>query len=305
MPKVAIVGAGNVGGFTATRIAQENLAEVVLIDIVKGLAEGKALDIEDARWLLEYQNGCAGTDDFSQLAGAAIIVVTAGFARKPGETRQDLLNKNSRLIKDISLKVKQYAPDSIVIVVTNPVDTLTYYLYKTTGLDKRRVIGLGLSLDAARFANLISRKINCPVSDIKPMVIASHNEKMLPMARFTMVKGRPLSELLDEADIAELVRATRSRGAQIVSALGSGSAYVAPSAAVLRMVKAILGDAKEDALASVVLDGEYGLKDICFGTPVIIGKSGIEKVITLNLSAAESQEYLAAAKEIKQCLTLG
>lgn len=285
------------------RIASERLADVVLIDIAKGIAEGKALDIEDARWLLGYLNGCAGTDDFSMIAGAEVIVVTAGFARKPGESRQDLLNKNSRLIKDISLKIKQFSPDSIVIVVTNPVDTMTYYLYKTAGLDKRRVIGLGLSLDASRFANLISREINCPISDIKPMVIASHNERMMPLARFTMVKGRSLPELLGDCEIAELVRATRNRGAQIVAALGSGSAYVAPSAAVLRMVKAILNDAKEMSLASVVLDGEYGLKDICFGTPVVIGKAGIEEVVTLNLNASETEEFLAVAREVRQCLT--
>lgn len=286
------------------RIAQEKLADVALIDIAEGIAEGKGLDIEDARWLLGYQNGCAGTDDFSMIAGAAVIVVTAGFARKPGESRQDLLNKNSRLIKDIALKIRQYSPDSIVIVVTNPVDIMAYCLYKTAGLNKRRVIGLGLSLDASRFANLISRKINCPISDIKPMVIASHNERMMPLARFTMVKGRPLSQLLGDCEIAELVRATRNRGAQIVAALGSGSAYVAPSAAVLGMVKAILSDTKERSFASAVLDGEYGLKDICFGTPVVIGKSGIEEVEILNLNASETEEYLAAAMEIRQCLTL-
>lgn len=282
------------------RICQENLAEVVLLDIVKGTAAGKALDIEDGAWLLNYNPFIKATDDFSSLKDSDIIVITAGFARQPGETRQDLLNKNSRVIQDISYQIKKFSPRSIVIVVTNPVDMMTYLVYKKTGIERKRIIGLGLSLDASRFANLITKELNCLISDIEPVVVGSHNDKMLPLARFSRVKGKPLSELLSKERIDGIIQDTRNRGANIVAHLGSGSAYVAPSAAVLKMVQAILKDEKQKILAAAILDGEYGLQEVCIGTPVILGRNGIEKVIELELSSDEKKEFISAADEIKR-----
>jgi malate dehydrogenase len=300
MPKVAIIGAGNVGGFSSLRICQEKLAEVVLIDIAPGLACGKGLDIEDAGWLLDYQPAIKGSDDFSLLKDSEVIVITAGFARKPGESRQDLLNKNSLLIKDISSKIKQFSPQSIIIVVTNPVDIMTYLVHKSIPVDRKRIIGLGISLDASRFANQIVKELGCQLSEVEPMLISSHNERMMPLARFTKVKGRPLSEMLKPEKAAELIQKTKNRGAEIVSHLGSGSAYVAPSAAVLRMVKAVLSNKPENTLGSAVLQGEYGLKDVCIGVPIIVGKSGVEKIIELDLNPAEKAEFLQSAEELKK-----
>jgi malate dehydrogenase len=303
MPKVAVIGAGFVGGLSAMRICQERLADVVLVDIAGGIAEGKGLDIEDAASLLHYDTSIKGTADFSQIKDSSVIVVTAGFARKPGETRQDLLNKNSRVIQDISSQIKKFSPQSIVIVVTNPVDVMNFQVYKNTGIDRKKVIGLGVSLDGSRFANLISKELDCRVSEVEPVLIASHNEKMMPLARFTKVKGRPLSELLSQDKISRLIQDTRNRGATIVSHLGSGSAYVAPSAAVLKMVKAILGDEKQETFASAILEGEYGASGVSLGVPVVLGRNGIEKIIDLKLNAEEKQEFLAAAEEIKLCTT--
>jgi len=303
MPKVAIIGAGNVGGFSAMRIAESNLADVALVDIAGGVADGKSLDIEDAASLLKYNSKIKGSDDFSQISNADIVVITAGFARKPGETRQDLLNKNSKVIQDICQHIKKFSPNAIIIVVTNPVDVMAQVVYKNIGQDRKRVIGLGISLDASRFANLISKALNCPVTEVEPIVVASHNEKMLPLARFTTVKGKPLSELLSGEKITPLIEHTRNRGAEIVSRLGSGSAYVAPSAAVLRMVKAILKDEKQKTLASVPLEGEYGIKGVCLGAPVVLGKNGIEEIIELPLSESEKSDFILAAEEIKKCMT--
>jgi len=303
MPKVTVIGAGNVGGLSAMRICQENLAEVVLVDVAAGIAKGKALDTEDAASLLKYNSAIIGTDDFSRIENSDIIVVTAGFARKPGETRQDLLNKNSQVIKDISSRIKQYSPKSLIIVVTNPVDIMTYLVYKNTCIDRKRVIGLGLSLDASRFANLVSKELKIPVTEVEPMVIATHNEKMMPLARFTMIKGKPLAQLLDRQRIDRLINDTRNRGATIVANFGNGSAYVAPSAAVLKMVRAILQDEKQNTLASVILDGEYGLKELCFGAPVVLGENGVEKIIELELNGEERKEFMLAAEEAKKCLT--
>jgi malate dehydrogenase len=270
------------------------------VDIAKGMATGKGLDIEDAASLLKYNSKIQGTDDFSSIADSDIIVITAGFARKPGESRQDLLHKNSQVVSDICQHIKKYSPSSIVIVVTNPVDILTYSAYQTLGINRKRIIGLGMSLDGSRFANLIAQQLKVSVLEIEPVLLATHNEKMLPLPRFTLVKGRPLTELLDKEEIQKIIEATRNRGATIVSHLGSGSAYVAPSAAVLKMVKAILKDEKQKTSGSVVLDGEYGLKDICLGVPIVLGKSGIEKIVELKLNPEEKAEFLAAAEELKK-----
>lgn len=242
--KISIVGAGNVGSLTALRLAQESIGEVLLIDIVKGLALGKALDMEDARPIVLRNYGIQGSEDIGQLAGSDMIILTAGLARKPGMTREELLKKNAEILKEICGSLKKLAPKAKVIVVTNPLDLMTYFVLRETGFSPDQVMGMGASLDAARFANLISQELKASVLDIDACVIGSHGEEMLPLPRFSQVKGIALDELLDDAKIETLVKRTVSRGLEIVTLLGSGSAYFAPSAAITSLVKTILKDEK-------------------------------------------------------------
>ena len=296
--KISIIGAGNVGSLTAMRLAQEGLGEIALIDIAKGLAQGKAYDMDDARGILKINYNISGTDDIAMVDNSDIIVIAAGLARKPGMSREELLNKNAGILKGISLSIKKLSPEAIVIVVTNPLDLMTYFVLKVTGFESGKVFGMGGSLDAARFSNLISRELNVPNSDIEACVIGSHGEGMLPLARFTNVKGRKLNELMDDKRIDELLNKTVSRGAQIVSLLGSGSAFLAPSAAIAEIVKAIAKDEKRTLAVSSYLFGEYGIKDVCIGVPVLLGKSGIERIIELDLNKAEKERLANSAQVI-------
>lgn len=298
--KISIIGAGNVGSLTALRLSEAELGEIVLVDIVKGLARGKSLDLEDSRPLLKYNYHIEGTEDINKIKDSDIVVITAGLARKPGMTREDLLNKNAGIIKEISQNIKRLAPQSILAVVTNPVDILTYLAIKVTGFVSNRVLGMGPSLDASRFANLISQELNIPNTDIDSCVIGSHGEGMLPLPRFTYIKGVVLDEIMDEKKIAVLVKRTVERGAEIVSYLGSGSAFFAPSLAAAIMVKAILKNEKRTMGISAYLNGEYGIKDICIGVPCRLGKEGIEKIIELDLNKEEKEALLKSADKLKQ-----
>jgi len=297
--KISIIGAGNVGSLTAMRLAEAGAEDILLVDIVKGLALGKSLDLEDSRPLLKYNYNLEGTEDINKIKGSDIVVITAGLARKPGMTREDLLNKNAGIIKELAQEIKKLADQSIVVVVTNPVDILTYLALKETGFSPSKIIGMGPSLDASRFANLISKELNIPNTDIGPCVIGSHGEGMLPLPRFTSVKGVSLDELMDDKKIAALVKKTVERGAQIVSALGSGSAFFAPSLAATLLVKAILKNEKRTIGVSAYLNGEYGVKDICIGVPCRIGREGIEKIIELELNKEEKEAFLKSAASLR------
>ncbi|MFH1269725.1 MAG: malate dehydrogenase, partial [Candidatus Omnitrophota bacterium] len=226
--KISIIGAGNVGGLTAMRLAEAGFGEIVLADIAGGLARGKALDIEDSASVLRFNQSILGTDDVGVIRDSDIIVITAGFARKPDMTREDLLNKNAGILKDVCLKIKEISPKSIVIVVTNPLDLMTYLALKITGFKSSRVFGMGISLDTARFANLISQELSVPYTDIEACVIGSHGEGMMPLPRLTTVRGVELSELMQKEKIQAITKRTLERGLEIVSSLGSGSAYFAP-----------------------------------------------------------------------------
>lgn len=298
--KISIIGAGNVGSITAMRLAQEGLSEIVLIDIARGLAQGKALDLEDARSILKINYNIRGSEDINLVEGSDIIVITAGLARKPGMTREELLHKNARILKEICLNIKNLAPNSIVIVVTNPLDLMTYFALKVTGFQASKVFGMGITLDAGRFANLIARELNIPVSDIQACVIGVHGEGMFPLARFTDINGVSLDKFLDEKKIEGLVNKTIGRGLEIVSLLGSGSAYFAPSAAIAAIVKAIAKDEKRTIGVSSYLNGEYGIKDICIGVPVRLGRKGIEKVIELDLNKAEKEKLSSSAESLRE-----
>jgi len=301
--KISIIGAGNVGGTTAMRLAQEGLGDIFLIDIAKGLAQGKALDLDDCRPILKHHYQVTGTDDFRAVKDSQIVVVTAGLARKPGMTREDLLNKNSQILKSICLDLKTLSPKAILIIVTNPLDIMTYLALKVTGFGAQRVIGMGISLDVARFANLISQELKVSTVDVEAVVIGGHGEGMLPLPRFTNIKGVGLDEFIDEEKIQELTLRTFDRGKEIVSLLGSGSAYYAPSAAIAAMVKIIAKDEKRNLGACAYLNGEYGLRDICIGVPVRLGKNGIEEIIELELNQQEKETFLKSAALIKEQIT--
>lgn len=297
--KISIIGAGNVGSLTAMRLAEERAGDILLVDIAKGLALGKSLDLEDSQPLLKYNFNIEGTQDINKIKHSDIIIITAGLARKPGMSREDLLNKNVNIIKDISRNIKKLAPKSIVIVVTNPVDILTYLALKETGFAPNRVLGIGSGLDASRFANLISEELNIPNTDIDSCVIGSHGEGMLPLPRFTYIKGVALDELADGKKIDALVKRTIGRGAEIVSNLGSGSAFFAPSLAIALIVRAILKDEKRTIGVSTYLNSEYGIKDVCIGVPARLGRDGIEKIIELDLNKEEKEALLKSANSIK------
>jgi malate dehydrogenase len=282
------------------RLAQEGLGEITLLDIIKGLACGKALDMEDAREALKINYSVKGSDDIKEISGSDIVVLTAGLARKPGMTREELLNKNALIVKESSLNIKRFAQGAILIVVTNPVDLMTRLALEVTGFNPGRVFGLGVNLDASRFANIISKELNIPVSYIEPCVIASHGEGMLPLPRLTKIKGVPLDEILDEKKAAELVKNTIERGHEIVTLLGSGSAYFGPSAAIAALVKAVAKDEKRIVGVSAYLSGEYGISDVCLGLPCRLGKNGIEDIVELELEPSEKEEILKIAARLKE-----
>jgi malate dehydrogenase len=298
--KISIVGAGNVGGLTAMRIAQEGFSEIFLIDIARSLAQGKAFDLEDAQAVVKYNYRIRASGDMAQIKDSNIIVVTAGFARSPGMTREDLLSKNAQILKDICLNIKKFAAGSIVIVVTNPLDLMTLFTLKITGFEAHRVFGMGLSLDAARFANLIAGELNIAVSDITACVVGSHGEGMLPLPRLTTIKGIALDEIMDETKIESLIQKTFNRGKEIVSLLASGSAYFAPSAAIAEIVRVIAKDEKRTLGVSAYLNGEYGVQGICMGVPCRLGKAGIEEIIKLDLNNQEREAFCVAAEKLKQ-----
>ncbi|MBI4982409.1 MAG: malate dehydrogenase [Candidatus Omnitrophica bacterium] len=299
MVKISVIGAGNVGSLAAMRIAQEKLGNVVLIDVLKGVAQGKAIDLEDAQVLLNSDYSITGSDDIAEIKDSDIVVVTAGLARKPGMTREELLLKNSEILKNICNNIKNYASNAIVIIVTNPLDLMTYLALKLTGFKKQKVFGMGISLDAARFANLISKEVGVLATDVDACVIGSHGEGMIPLAEFSKIKGEKLEKRLSQEKIEELLKRTVNRGAEIVSLLGSGSAFFAPSAAIAQLVKNIVQDQRKVVGVCAWLSGEYGINDVCTGVPARIGRNGIENIVEFKLNENDQNLLIKSAESIR------
>ncbi len=299
MPKITIIGAGAVGATAAQRIAEKELGDVIMTDIVEGLPQGKALDLLEAGPLLGYDSNIIGTNDYKDIDGSDVVVITAGIARKPGMTREDLLKINTKIITDVSQNIKRYAPDSVVITVTNPLDIMTYVSMKTTGFEPNRVFGMSGVLDSGRFATFIALELGCSVRDIKAMVLGGHGDTMVPLPRFTTVSGVPITELMPESTINRLVDRTINGGAEIVNLLKTGSAFYAPSAAVTNMVEAVIKDTKRILPVCAYLNGEYGKKDIYLGVPVKIGRIGIEEILELELTAEEKKALDRSAEAVK------
>jgi malate dehydrogenase len=274
--KISIIGAGNVGSTLAERVLANNLADVALVDIAGDLARAKALDIKDATPLLGYKKHIEGTGDYKEVAGSGIIVITAGFPRKPGMSRNDLIEKNGAIIKSVLKNIKAYSEGAIFIVVTNPLDIMTYLAYKEAGCGRGRILGMAGNLDGARFKVLLSEKLNVPAEKIETFVVGSHGDTMVPLVSKTLVEERPLKDVLKPEEIKALLEKTKKRGGEIVRLLKSGSAYFSPSAAVLEILKAIINDEKKVMTCSCVLEGEYGIKGCAIGVPARIGKNGTE-----------------------------
>lgn len=300
--KVSISGAGNVGAMLALRVVEHDLADVVLVDIDEGISKGKACDLADASSIMGYDKKVEGTSDYSKIQDSAIVVITAGFRRKPGMSRDDLIQKNGAVIREVVLKIKEFAPGSIIIVVTNPLDLMTYLAYKLSGFDRRKVIGMAGILDSARQSNLISEELSITKPEVDSVIIGSHDDNMVPLLNYSKVQGQPLKKVLDEAKLANILERTRKRGAEIVSLLETGSAFFAPSAACFSMVKCILNNERLTICASAYLDGEYGLRDICIGAPVVLGKNGIEKIVELELDDCEREKFQKSAQLTKDSI---
>lgn len=300
--KIAVIGAGNVGAAVAQYLAEANLADVVMIDILEGIPQGKALDLTQAGPIRGYNARVTGSNDFADIKGADIVVVTAGLARKPGMTREDLLNMNAKIVGDVTENVVKYAPNSFVLVVSNPLDIMTYHAFRKSGFPKNRVFGQAGVLDSIRFRTFIAMELGVAVSETQAMVLGGHGDTMVPLPRYTTVGGIPISELISKERIDAISARTRDGGGEIVKLLKSGSAYYAPAAASVDMVRAVFSDEKKLIPASAYLDGEYGLKDLYIGVPVILGAKGIEKVIELKLNGEETAMLKKSAETYKEFL---
>lgn len=299
--KVTIVGAGNVGSTCADAIAYKRIAsEVVLLDIKEGFAEGKSLDITQTSSLLGFNTKVSGsTNDYSKTADSDVVVVTSGIPRKPGMTREELIGVNAGIVKAVTKGVLKYSPNAIIVIVSNPMDTMTYLTLKESGISKHRIIGMGGALDSARFRTYLSLALNKPANDIQGMVIGGHGDTtMIPLARLSSYNGIKVSDLLSENELSKVVADTMVGGKTLTGLLGT-SAWYAPGAAVAYLVDSILNDQKRIIPCSVLLDGEYGQKDICIGVPVIIGKNGWENIIKLDLNDTEKELFSNSANAVR------
>ena len=299
--KVTIVGAGNVGASCAEYIAQKRIAsKVVLLDIKEGFAEGKALDLSQTATTLGFNTSITGvTNDYSATAGSDVVVITSGIPRKPGMTREELIGINAGIVQDVSSSILKYSSEAIIVVVSNPMDTMTYLALQATGLPKNRIIGMGGALDSSRFKTYLSKALDKPANDIQGMVIGGHGDTtMIPLTRLASYNGAPVSQYLDESALEKVAADTMVGGATLTKLLGT-SAWYAPGASVAYLVDSILGDQKRMIPCSVMLDGEYGLKDICIGVPCIIGANGVESIVDVKLNEKEKQQMSESADKVR------
>jgi malate dehydrogenase len=297
--KVTIVGAGHVGATVAQRIAETQLADVVLVDVVEGVPQGKCLDLLEAGPVLGYDAQITGTNGYDETAGSDVIVITAGFARKPGMSRDDLLAANGGIVKTVSQETGRRSRQAIMIVVTNPMDVMAFVAMKASGFPRERVIGMGGVLDSARFRAFIAMELGVSVENTHAFVLGGHGDSMVPLPRYSTVAGIPITELMKKETIDKLVDRTRNGGAEIVSLLKTGSAYYAPSAATLEMVESVLRDKKKILPCSAFLTGEYGVTDAFAGVPVKLGARGIEQVVEIKLSADENTAFMKSVDAVR------
>jgi malate dehydrogenase len=304
--KVTIVGAGNVGATAAHWIAAKELADVVLIDVVEGVPQGKALDLLEAMPIEKRDSHILGSNDYADTANSDIVVITAGIPRKPGMSRDDLLNTNYKIMSDVVGNVVAHSPECILIIVSNPLDAMAQAAYKQAGFNRERVIGMAGVLDSARFRTFIAEELKVSVENVTAFVLGGHGDTMVPLPRYSTVAGIPITDLLDAATIERLVQRTRDGGAEIVKYLKTGSAYYAPSAATVEMVEAILKDKKKILPCAVYLQGEYGISGLYVGVPCKLGSRGLEQIIEIKLTTEEQAALQKSADAVKElCAVIG
>jgi malate dehydrogenase len=300
MSKVSVIGAGNVGATAVYYIAEKNIADIVMVDVVEGLPQSKALDFLHAAPLRQYNVNIQGTNNYADIEGSDVVVHTAGIPRKPGMDRMDLLKTNVKIAKEAGQAIETYAPDAIVIVVANPLDVIAMTVLRETGFALKRVVGMAGILDSTRFRYFIAEKLNVLPSDVFAMVLGGHGDSMVPLPRYTSVGGFPLTDLLTAEEIEQLVNRTRKGGGEIVSYLKKGSAFYAPGASVAKMVEAVVKDEKRVAAASAYLRGQYGYSGIFLGVPVLLGKHGVERIIEVDLSKDEQKALDESAQHVRE-----
>lgn len=299
MPKVSIIGAGNVGATAVYYIAEKNLADIVMVDVVEGLPQAKALDYLHAAPMRNYQVHILGTNDYQDIKDSNVVILTAGIPRKPGMDRMDLMKINVDIAKKAAQAIAEYAPNAVVVVVSNPLDVIAMATLQETGFALKRVMGMAGVLDATRFRYFIAEKLNVWPGDVMAMVLGGHGDTMVPLPRYTRVNGIPVTELIGPDDLEKLIDRTRTGGGEIVSLLKQGSAFYAPGASVAKMVEAIIKDEKRVVPVSAYLRGEYGYQDMFLGVPALLGKNGVEKILELPLTDAEKTALDASAEAVK------
>ncbi|MBV8550698.1 MAG: malate dehydrogenase [Acidobacteriaceae bacterium] len=302
--KVTVVGAGNVGANTAQKIALKELADVVLVDVVDGVPQGKGLDMLESAPVEGYDVRIVGTNGYEETAGSDVVVITAGFPRKPGMSRDDLLLANYEVVKSATEQAARHSPNAILILVTNPLDAMCWTALKVSGFPRERVIGMAGVLDTARFRTFIAEELNVSFENVTAMVLGGHGDTMVPLVRCTNVSGIPLSELTDQATIDRLVQRTRDGGAEIVKYLKTGSAYYAPAASTAEMVESILKDKKKVLPCAVYLEGEYGINGLFVGVPVKLGRSGVERVYEIRLEESEKAALKKSADAVEELVSV-
>jgi malate dehydrogenase len=302
--KISVIGAGNVGATVAQLIAYKELGDVVMVDIIEGLPQGKALDLLEAGPVEGYDGQVSGANNYEATADSHIVVITAGIARKPGMSRSDLITTNANIVRAVTEQVVKYSPEAYLIVVSNPLDAMVHLAKHVSGFPKHRVVGQAGVLDSTRFRTFIAQELNVSVEDTQAFVLGGHGDTMVPLPRYSTVAGIPITHLLPQETIDRLVQRTRDGGGEIVNLLKSGSAFYAPGAAVVQMVEAIVKDKKRVLPCTAYLEGEYGLRDMYFGVPVKLGAGGVEQVIEIELTADERAALQASAKEVAETIQL-
>ena len=303
MDKITVVGAGNVGATTAQRLAEKELArEIVLVDIVEGVPQGKGLDQWESAPVEGFDSRVSGTNGYAEAAGSELFIVTAGIARKPGMSREDLLRTNVDIVKSVALEIRKCSPKAIVIVVSNPLDTMCYVMKEVLGAPRERVFGMAGVLDSARFRSFIAEALDISVEDIQAMVLGGHGDTMVPLISYTTVAGIPLTQLMPQDQIDKLVQRTRNGGAEIVAFLKTGSAYYAPSSGAVQMTEAIVKDKKRILPCSAWLQGEYGMKDVFLGVPCKLGAAGLEQIIEIEMNPAERAALVKSAEAVRETI---
>ena len=300
--KITIVGAGNVGATAAHWAAERELGDIVLVDIVEGVPQGKALDLMEARPVEDFDVNIVGSNSYEETKNSDVVIITAGLPRKPGMSREDLLQKNREIVEGVTRQIVKQSPNCFIIVVSNPLDTMTYLAYKVSGFSKNRVIGMAGVLDSARFRVFIAMELNISVEEVQAFVLGGHGDDMVPLIRYSTVAGIPIAELIPEERIKAIVDRTRKAGGEIVNLLKTGSAFYSPAASAVQMAESILKDKRRILPCAAYLQGEYGLQDLYFGVPVVLGAAGVEKIVEVRLTAEEQAAVEKSAREVKDSI---